>query len=240
MKKLLLLGLGILLLTSCEFTEKVYIDENGDVSFSSHIDLTSLLTLSQENLHEELPIDTIFTYDQMLNSDTDILPEQFKSVDKEEEEMMKDFMIHLKMDENTGFMSIFLKNQKMSDFNSHMQYLSESVDRINAERALKSSDSTASHPDIELPILSLPKLTYDGKSFSRKGKIEKFNQIQNEEIDELSSLIKFNVEYHFPKPVQWVSDESIKMSADRKTIYLEKPMRSIMDNPNAYDFEVKF
>src|SRR5690554_6041779 len=139
MKNLLLFGLGILLLTSCEFTEKVIIDENGDVSFSSHIDLTSLLTLSQESHHEELPLDTIFTYNQLRNSDTDILPEQFKSADKEKEELMKDFMIHLKMDENEGFMSIFLKKQKMSDFNSHMQYISESIDRINAERALKSS-----------------------------------------------------------------------------------------------------
>ena len=43
--KNLLLFLGLLFISSCEITERVYIEENGDVSYATHVDLSQLMKM---------------------------------------------------------------------------------------------------------------------------------------------------------------------------------------------------
>lgn len=232
---------GLMLLSGCEITEKVYIDENANVSYSSFMDISNLMMLSSEQeFMDDLPIDTTFTYSTLVQSDYGVFPEDFHLDDEEEIDLMKDFKVNLKMEKQSGFMSIYLEKQSMAEFNNFMQNINNQVKKINQERSLRNMDSTQYSPPIELPILSNPLLTYDGKTFTRKGKIEKLSKHHNEDLEEIGNLIRFNLEYHFPKPIQWISDESIKMSADRKIIYVEKPLHEILENPNAYDFEVRF
>jgi len=245
--KNLLLFLGLLFISSCEITERVYIEENGDVSYATHVDLSQLMKMMpQEQKSEDLPIDTIYTVDELAKTDSELKQSMGKGLeDEEERELMKDFSFHVKLDETTGFMNMFLEKKSLKEFNGFMNTFAKKLTQINQKRQEenKSLPDSLQKPDIEIPIFSMPKLSYNGKTFERKGEfreLPKESTSQTMDAQGLDDLIQFNLEYHFPKRVKSVSDENAKLSADGKTVYLSKPMKLVMKDPNAYDFEVKF
>lgn len=251
MKNLILLFVGLFLLTSCEITERVYIDENGEVSYATNIDLTQLMQMMPaDNLSNDLPMDTIFTADGLSKADHDLTQGLGDSLeDEEEKELMKDFKFHVKLDKTEGFMTVFLEKKSLKDFNSYMKEFDKNLTQLNRKRAEenKKLPDSLQKSDIDVPIYSTPQFTYDGKTFKRKGKFrdsmkksEKDVESDIEGLEGLENLILYKLEYHFPKPIKSVSDKTIKLSADRKTIYLDKPMKTVMENPEAYDFEVTF
>lgn len=243
MKNLLLILTGAFLLTSCEITERVYIDENGDVSYSTIIDASSLIMMMPEDFsNEKLPLDTILTVEGLAEADMDMVFTDINVNDKDELELLQDFKFHVKMDEKSASTASVLEKRSISEFNSVMRNLNKKVNEINEKRKVQnlSLDPENQLSDLDIPILSTPNLTYDGKTFTRKGEIRNLVPQNSDEFDGLESLIKFNLEYHFPKSIEWISDESIRMSADRKTIYLEKSFQHLVENPDAYNFEVRF
>lgn len=245
MKQLSILLLGLFLLTSCEITEKVYIDQQGNVSYSSNMDLTQMMQMvpKDELKENDYPIDSIFTVDGIAKSNTDF-SKGFEG--DEEREIMKNFKIHVKLDDDVSFMNMILDKKNLNEFNSFMSNLSSNIETINAKR-MKQNEALPDSAQIDLvdiPIFSMPKLSYNKKSFKRTGPIKSITETskseQMEGMEGFVNMIKFKLEYHFDRPIKSVSDKSARLSPDAKTVYIEKPMSEAADNPKAFDFEVKF
>lgn len=245
MKQLSILLLGLFLLTSCEITEKVYIDQQGNVSYSSHMDLTQLMDMVPKDEMNEVdyPIDSIFTVDGIAKSKTEF-SKGFEGDD--EREIMKNFKIHVKLDDDESFMNLILDKKNLNEFNSFMANLKSDIETINAKR-IKQNETLPDSAQLDLvdiPIFSMPKLSYHKKSFKRTGLIKSITEStkseQMEGMEGLKNMIKFKLEYHFDRPIKSVSDKSAKLSPDAKTVYIEKPMSEAADDPEAFDFEVKF
>ncbi|MDG4945982.1 hypothetical protein NMK71_06115 [Weeksellaceae bacterium KMM 9713] len=245
MKQLSILLLGIFLLTSCEITEKVYIDKQGNVSYSSNMDLTQMMEMvpKDELKENDYPIDSIFTVDGITKSQTEF-SKGFEG--DEEKELMKNFKIHVKLDDDESFMNMILDKKNLNDFNSFMSNLSSDIERINTKR-LKQNEKlpdSAQLDLIDIPIFSMPKLSYNKKSFKRTGPIKSITESSNNEqmkgMEGLKDMVRFKLEYHFERPIKSVSDKSARLSPDGKTVYIEKPMSIAVEDPKAFDFEVKF
>ena len=245
MKNLQLILLGLFLLTSCEITEKVYVDHQGNVSYSSNMDLTELMNMVPKDELKEIdyPVDSIFTVDGVAESNTEF-SKGFEN--DEERELLKEFLFHVKLDDNESFMKVILEKKNLNEFNSFMSNLTGKIDQINAKR-MKQNETLPDSAQIDLvdiPIFSMPKLSYNKKSFKRTGPIKSITESskneQMEGMEGLKNMVKFKLEYHFDRPIKSVSDKSARLSPDAKTVYIEKPMSEAADNPEAFDFEVKF
>lgn len=245
MKNLYLILLGLFLFTSCEITEKVYVDHQGNVSYSSNMDLTELINMVPKDELKEIdyPVDSIFPVNGLAESNTEFS----KGFENEEErELMKEFLFHVKLDDNESFMKIILEKKNLNEFNSFMSNLTAKIDQINAKR-MKQNESlpdSAQLDQVNIPIYSIPKLSYNKKSFTRTGPIKDLDNTSNSEqmegMEGLKNMVKFKLEYHFDQPIKSVSDKSARLSPDAKTVYIEKPMAEATENPKAFDFEVKF
>lgn len=254
MKKIVLFLFVLIFATSCDMTEKVYLDEKGEVKYALSFDMNtmgSMMGQSEKN-KDNFPMDTIMTLDQLENSDSKFAESFGKGMSEEEElkELMKDYKFHLKFTEEESFMSMFLDKKSIKDFNKEMKVFDKKFQNLLERKRQENEvlpDSLKSKNDFDLPFYSSLHFDYNGKTFKREGELKKTTKDDTKDdsgesgFDELESMISkmmtYKLEYHFPRPVKTISDTTVLMSWDRKTIYLEKPIQFVLDNPTAYNFE---
>lgn len=246
MKKLVLFLFGLAFFTSCEMTEKVYIYEDESVKYAYDMDLTQISPLlamdKDEKLTEKFPIDTIMTVKGFFESD--IMGDKKKEVAQTEnlEKVFKDFQIHFKMNEENGFFSFFTKQKNVNQLNNVLVDMQKNMEEVEKENK---EDESEPFDKLFTKMFQSPSFSYDGKRFTRSGKVDISYMKEMEEDEKTMGLMamfgvmNYKTEYHFPRPVKSISDTSVLMSWDRKTIYLQKPLSELMKNQEAYNFSLE-
>jgi hypothetical protein len=248
MKLYKLLSFSFLLatLTSCTFTENMYINDNGTGKFSVDIDGSALMEMAGDQLGNQMGadakknIDSTFTFKQLIAEKQDSIsklsPEAQKEIKK-----LENFVFNIKMN---GEQKQFLMNIA-TDFKS-VNELQDILQSMSALQKLEGGN-TPSTPFAGLgDNKSKLSYTYDGKKFTRKAIIEK-QKATEKAADSTADMSKmmfassnYIIKYHFPKPVKKVSNPNALFSDDRKTITIQYPFTDYMENPDKLNFDVEF
>lgn len=249
MKLYKLLGflLVMALLTSCTFTENIYVNNDGTGKIALDMDGSSLMAMAGDQLGDQMGadakknIDSTFTFKQLFEEKKDSISKLSKE-DQAELKKLENFVVNTKMsaEKKEFLMTLSSDFKNVSELQdvlqtlSAMQRLEKSSDaKIPFSGALGNNDSKLSY-------------SYNGKKFTRKAiidtqkKAEKATDSSGDMYKMIFASSTYTLKYHFPKAVKKVSNPGALFSEDRKTITVQYPFTEYMETPDKLNLEVEF
>ncbi len=228
--------IAIFSLTSCQITEKIYLEENGSGKYDIEIDMNEMMK-SMNGLGGETKIDSNYVATDSIINFSEMLIKHKDSISKlpikqqEKLNRMKDIVMVIHEDKNKNEFSMNIKGA----FNN-IKELDELEEILNATQT----------DDKKITSKSEVKYSFKRSKFSRKAIERKLNEEETKKYDKsMESLNMFlsgstyNLEYHFYKPIKSASIKNAKYSTDRKTIYIKKPVDDLINNPTSFDLDIK-
>ena len=227
----------IFLLTSCMFTEEIYLNNDGSGNYAFNIDLSEMMKSMGEmslkdSLKESKVLDTIVFFKDILEEYKDSIATLDKE-DKEIIEALKDLKLHMHVDEEKGEM--------LMDFKMDFKDISE-LKNMEQKIAKAQALSDKKKKDKSMPSNSDVSYSFKDKTFSRNVSLKDLSEEQLNEIKQASSFLEgglYKIIYHFESEIKSVSFDGAQISDDKKTMTIEIPMDSIIKNQKLLDFEVK-
>lgn len=241
--KLLSALLFIFSLTSCTFTEDIYINPDGSGKYAMDMDGSSLMAMiPKDSLKAEKNVDSTFSFKKIFEEKKDSISKLSKE-DQAKLKSLENFNMRMKMNYdtkeflfsmNTNFKSV----GELQDVMTNMNTIQNMGKKKSEANPLGSAGGFAANN-------SVLHYSYDGKKFVRnavvnKNKVKKVENDSAEAYKMIYESSKYIIKYHFPKRVKKVSNTTALFSEDRKTITIEYPFNEYMDNPDKLNFEVDF
>jgi len=240
-------GLMTLFLTSCNFSEDVYINEDGSGKISFSFDGSQLMQMAGDKMKDgtEKAIDSTFSFKEIYDEKRDSIA-KLSEDDQAKFKKLENFNMHMVMNPDTQVM----KFELFTEFNdaSEMQNMFEAMSAFSdLEGAKKGKEQPVNDPGNPLNKLdnTATELDYafDGKTFTRKVKIldPEAHEKGADSIKDMMAMFgssTYKLNYHFPRPVKSVSNENAMFSADRKTIMVEFPFATYVTDPEALNLKV--
>lgn len=246
MKRILPIAVMAFFLYACQITERIYLSETGSVKYESEIDFSDMMSfiytsekIDSMKLTGEFPIDTIVS---MADSDKFQKPDAEESSPAEKKflQSLDKTNMRVIMNENEGRILLITEEKDLKSFNAYLTNINNSLRDFEKEEKEGASQFT------EATYMNILNLSYDGKMFERKS-LSKVVDLNNSETDsagfsskDMMSLFSYRLEYHFPKKVKSVDLEGAMIGADGKTIIADVEYVDILENPEKYNFKVKF
>ncbi|WP_452221358.1 hypothetical protein [Lacinutrix salivirga] len=234
-----------LFLTSCQFSENIYINEDGSGKMEFAFDGSQLMQMAGDKMKEgnEKAMDSTFSFKELFDAKRDSIS-KLPAEEQEKLKSLEKFSMHMKMDPEASLMQF----EMFTDFKnaSELQDMFKAMNNFsNMKGKGKAEVNTANNPFSSLGENGATELkyNYDGKTFSRSVTVtdkELYKQM-TDSIGEMGAMFgssTYKLNYHFPKPVKSVSNENAMFSADRKTVTLEFPFMKYMTDPEALNLEV--
>ncbi|WP_166920020.1 hypothetical protein [Flavobacterium poyangense] len=249
MKLYKLLSFSFLLatLTSCTFTENIYVNDNGTGKFSVDLDGSSLMAMAGDQIGSQMgaeakkEIDSSFTFKQLFEAKKDSIAKLSPETQKELKKL-ENFVVRTKMSpEKKEFLMTFSNDFKnVSELQDILQTLGtfQKLEKGGAAATPFGSDFGNNNSKLSY--------SYDGKKFIRKAIIDKqkLAAVVKDSATDMSKMIfsssNYILKYHFPKKIKKVSNPDALFSEDRKTITIQYPFTDYMENPEKLNFEVEF
>jgi len=252
MKKLVLLFIGLILMTSCQMTEEVTFDRNGSGTYSLNVDMGQMMSMmkgmEKGKDKDSLKVDkkpekkdTIILVSDILEKNKDSL----KNLSKEEKEALyalKDAKIHIAMDEakDKMLMQYIIPFKNVNDLSNINKKLKKLNSLNKNKRKNNIDDLEKSMPEAKVQY------TFNKHKFRRivmpapKSKEKDSVKKDDDKMQQMLGMFKYKLVYHFPYKIKSVSYKDALLTADGKTLIIEMPMDKLVENPKLLDFEVKF
>lgn len=238
--RLLLVAVS-LVFASCNFTENLYINEDGSGKMSFDVDASAMMDLGGSQMSNEKSVDSTFTFKTFFEAKKDSIAKLPKQ-DQERLRKMENLAVNIKMkpEQKQFLFSVytnFKNSSELMDMMGAMRTMNDMKGKNKVDAANPLSNLSQNNTDL--------KFTYNGNTFSRKVLV-KDAALQKTVSDSLGSvkgmLVAFNytIKYHFPKKVKSVSNKNALFSEDRKTITIQYPFTDYLENPEALSFDVVF
>ncbi|WP_335977619.1 hypothetical protein [Gaetbulibacter jejuensis] len=242
---LLVVFLAMVCLTSCQFSENIYINEDGSGKMEFSMDASELMQMAGEKMKEDGTerMDSTIVFKDFLDEKRDSIS-KLPQEDQDKLKALENFKMHMLMDTETSVMKFDL----LTDFKDagelqDMFQAMNSVGNMQGEGGMKPAD--ASNPFSSLGSNSATDIKYTFKKgvFKRSAKIID-TELHQQAMDSLSSMemmfatSNYTLNYHFPKPIKSVSNEAAMFSDDRKSFTLEVNFMESLKNPALLDVEV--
>ncbi|MDO5979757.1 hypothetical protein [Flavivirga spongiicola] len=232
--------------TSCQFSENIYINEDGSGRMEFSFDGTQLMQMAGEEMSKgkEEAIDSTFSFKELFDAKRDSIS---KLTEEEQLELknLEPFSMHMVMNPETSEM----KFDMFTDF-KEVGELQDMFKAMNSFGNMEKGKSGAQANDPTNPFSSLGKdgstaleYNYNGKTFKRVAKIidkEAYKKV-TDSLGEMAVMFgssKYKLNYHFPKAIKSVSNETAMFSADRKSFTVEFGFMEYLSNPEALNVEV--
>ncbi len=236
--KTLFLFIGVLLLlTSCMFTEEIYINKNGSGNYAFKMDMSEMLaSMGGETIKDSLQkpkvLDTIIFFKDLINKSKDSIA-KLSVEDQQLINELKGLKLHMLVNEE--------KKQMLLDFNLDFKNLAELKNiqkKINKAQALNDKKNNS-----EKDITFNADVTYslDKNVFSRNVQLKKLSTGELEKHKKSTSNLEgtYQLIYHFEKDIKSVSYKFAQISADKRTMTIEVDMDTLIKNPKLLEFKVK-
>lgn len=231
-----------IMVVACNFTEEIYINDDGSGKLSINFDANELMSMagSIDSLKQEQPVDSIIVFKDLLEEKKDSIaklsPEEQAKLKK-----LEPFSMHMVMNPEVQEMrfELFSEFKKINEVN-------------DAFNAFQSASAIGPTPGSGAQAPPMPandpttKVNYDfsGNTFSRTTEI--INQeLFQKSIDSLEGAEMFlsgstyTFKYHFPRRVKNVNVEGATFSMDGKTMIYEVNFLDMMKTPEAIKLEVE-
>lgn len=240
MLKKLLFSVSILfLLTSCAFTEEIYVKNDGSGTYNFKIDMSEMMKEMKEIGTKDTTtvskiMDTTFIFKDILEEKKDSIA-QLSEEDQASIRSLEDMKLHIQANDEKGkmLMDFGLNFKNVSDIKNIEEKLSKAM-AVNKKKA-------------EGPAFNKSNVTFsfDGNYFTRKTILKKLSKEEEEKVDnemeQSSSFLEgstYKLIYHFDKMIRKVSFKGARISEDGKTLTIEVPMDSLIKHPQLLDFKL--
>ncbi|WP_178989946.1 hypothetical protein [Winogradskyella schleiferi] len=237
------------LLTNCQFSENIYINEDGSGKMKFSLDASEMMQMvsemgdgkSSEDL--EKAMDSTIVFKDFIEEYKDSIA----TLSQEEQQKIKaleDFRLHMVMDPEQNSMTMDLETD-FKDANSLQDMFKAMNSFSNLQGKGGASQNTPSSPFSSMADDGSTTVNYafDGKIFKRNVEIVDVEKHQ-QSIDSLgqSAMMfggsNYKINYHFPRAVKSFSKEGAMFSEDRKTVTFEVGFIDMLKDPKLLDFEV--
>lgn len=244
--KLLIFSFLLVIVTSCTFTENIYINDNGTGKFSVDIDGSSLMAMAGDQLGQQLGadakknIDTTFTFKQLFEARKDSIAKLSPETQKELKKL-ENFVVNTKMsaEKKEFLMTLATDFKNVNELQDILQTMG-TLQKLEGGTGANPLGSNFGDNNSQLSY------TYDGKKFSRKAVVKKAKTEEKtaESNADMSKMIfassTYILKYNFPKKIKKVSNSNALFSDDRKSITIQYSFTDYMENPDKLNFEVEF
>ncbi|MEN3325108.1 hypothetical protein VP395_15325 [Mariniflexile soesokkakense] len=229
--------------TSCQFSENIYINADGSGKMEFSFDGSQLMQMAGDKISEsqEKAIDSTFSFKELFST----MKDSISKLSEEEQQKIKSlepFNMHMVMDPKTSKMTFDM----FTDF-KNVNELQDMFKAMNSFGALKGKEKagTDANPFSSFGGDGTTELDYkyDGKIFKRTAKIidkEAYKQV-TDSLGQMAMMFgssTYKLNYHFPKRIKSVSNETAMFSADRKSVTIEYGFMDYISNPEALNLEV--
>ena len=233
----------IIVFAACNFTEEIYLNDDGSGKLSINFDANELMSMTGEldTVQYEKTIDTTMVFKKFLEEMKDSIA-QLSPEEQTKLKRLEPFSMHMIMNSKEQIMNFEL----FSEF--------EDISKVNdAFNAFQSASSLGANPNLTggqvMPMKTEEPTTKVDYKFS-ENKFSRTTKIINQElfeqkIDSLASTEMFlsgstyTFKYHFPRKVKKVNVEGATFSIDGKTMIYEVNFLDMMKTPEAINLEVE-
>lgn len=246
MKKIYL-GLLVALITfctSCEFSETIYINEDGSGNVSFYLDGSELVQMAGTQMTggQDQLIDTAFTFKDLLKMGRS----EISKLSKEEKRKLKDLeKLNMKMllDTEKGKFNFDIS----SDFNSvtNLQGMFDGMNSL-ANLAKESGVMGNSSPIASMNPDEITKMEYSYKNnvFKRSFRVmnKKLMDSLNDNLGQAKMVFAastYKLNYNFPRKIKSVSLKDATIGEDGKSFVIKINAMEFMNNPEVLNFEVE-
>ncbi len=236
---LLAIILATVSLVSCDFSEHVYITEDGSGKIALEVNADKLMEMGgadsfSDSTATKKVMDSVFYFRDYFKEKQDSIA-QLPQENQDRLKKLGDIGVKMHMNEeakemNFTFFSDFDDIEKVPDMASAMS---------NAQ-AMKGGSKTSSSGTSKATEIAY---SYNGKKFSKKVTIVN-KELLTKEIDSLQSLAvifeasTYTFHYHFPKRIKKVSSEYAEISDDKKSVSVSYEYMEYIKNPEIANIEV--
>jgi len=232
--------LVLALVTSCNFTEEIYINEDGSGKLSINFDGSEMMEMAGDEMMktEEKAIDSIISFKSFLEEKKDSIA-TLSAAEQAKLQKLEPFNLHMVMNPE----SKELKFDMYSDFKN----VAEVSDAFNAFQDASSIGPGANKQNAPGGMGTQSTevdYSFTSNTFKRSSRIID-SVLQQQSIDSLAgaemflSSSTYKLKYHFPRRVKSSSAEAATFSADGKTMFYEVSFLSYMKNPDTLNIVVE-
>lgn len=241
-KILFLFGIS-LVLVSCQFTEKMVLNEDGSGTISVEVNLSEMMAFGGDKAADSslVKIDTTIYVKQFLEEKKDSIA----SLSKQEQIKLKkleNYIIRIKMDSESSEMAYTISTsfKSVSEANDMANGLDKAGDFIpgmneTPEEAQKEADS----PDIIGVNYSFVQGVFKRDAYIKDKKLHQKEVDSLQQTEAFLEGSNYTLNYTFPKPIKKVSDPAAVISNNKQTLTLEKPFIDYFKNPDLLDLKVE-
>lgn len=238
-----------MLLTSCQFSENIYINEDGSGKMEFTLDGSEMMQMisqmgdgtTAEGMDKAM--DSTIVFKEFIKAKKDSIA-KLSAEDQEKIKSLEDFTMHVKTNPETNEMLFDLTR----DFKSADE-LQDMFKAMNNFSNLQGQDGSPTN-SANSPFASLGEngstdvnYAFDGTTFKRSAKIID-KELHQQTVDSLGQAemmfgsSKYKINYHFPRAVKSFSKEGAMYSEDRKTVTFEVGFLEVLKDPELLNLEV--
>ena len=243
MKKIYVLSVCILLLvlSSCKFSETIYIKADGSGNMSFSFDGSQLMQMGGDSMGEtaDTVLDSTIVFKDFLEAKKDsiaTLPE----AEQEQLKALENFKMHMLMDPNTQKMVIDIT----TDF-KNVEELEDVFKVLNKANELNDNGAAKTSPLGNMGVTEGSEVHYSYKKnvFKRTVKVtdpELFATTKDSlgDSEMILAASTYTLNYHFPKKIKSVSLKNAMFSEDHKSFSVELNFKDYMADPESLNIEV--
>lgn len=232
--------LVLALISACNFTEEIYLNDDGSGKISINFDGSEMMEMAGDEMMNsgEKAIDSVISFKSFLEEKKDSIA-TLSLEDQLRLKKLEPFNMHMIMNPETKEMKF--------DMYSEFKSLDEVGDAFNTFQDASSigpgskkqnSSNSSSNQGSEV------KYAFVKNTFTRKARIVD-SILQQKALDSLAGAEMFlsgstySLKYHFPRKVKSTSVEAATFSADGKTLFYAVDFLAYMKNPDTLNIEVE-
>ncbi len=227
---------------SCQFTETLYLNEDGSGTMSIEMDMSEMMGFGGDMKGDSTTVkmDTIISMKELLEEKKDSISRLSES-DQNRLKKMENYNIRMIMDSETGTMlfnlySDFESIEEINDIFRGLEQTSSLMPGLNANMGKGENDDSKDLIGVSY--------SFNNRIFIRDAYI-KDKELHKQEVDSIKgseafmSTMRYRLKYTFPRKIIKSSIENAKFSLDGKTIEVEIGFVDYFKNPDLLDLEVE-
>lgn len=241
-QKFLFLFALALSVASCQFTETMFINEDGSGTITVEVNLNEMMAFGGAAMGDStiVKMDTIVYMKQFLEEKKDSIS-KLSETEQQKLKKLENFNIHIKMDSETSEM--------IYDISTNFKNISEANDMLNG---LEQAGNMMPNPDgntevkkeEDSPEVLGVNYSFKNGIFKRDAYIkdEKLHEQQVDSMKQAEAFMggsNYTLKYTFPKKIKKTSNPEATFSEDKKTVSIQAAFLEYFKNPDLLDLEVE-
>lgn len=240
---LLLALIFSIVLTSCQFSENIYINDDGSGKMEFSFDGTQLIQMAGDKIADtqEKAIDSTFSFKELFSTMRDSIS-KLSAEEQQKLKRLEPFSMHMVINPNTSEMKfdMFTDFKTVTELQDMFKAMNGFGDLKGKQQANTPNNPFSSFGGDESTELNY---NYDGRIFKRTAKIidkEAYTQVTDSlgQMGMMFGSSTYKLNYHFPKRIKSVSNQTALFSEDRKSVTVEYGFMDYIANPEALNLEV--